>query len=93
MKLDPLLSRAAKLAKKRDYEGAMKILKEEEDRYNGSFKYYYLCAVINLYMGAFMEAKHYFERARKLKIKDINTLLGLSVLFVNRLDTVRAVDY
>ncbi|MDR2965098.1 MAG: hypothetical protein LBU88_04915 [Treponema sp.] len=65
MKLDPLLSRAAKFAKKRDYEAAMKILRDEEDRYNGAFKYYYLCGIICLYSGAFLEAKHYLERAKK----------------------------
>jgi tetratricopeptide (TPR) repeat protein len=93
MKIDPVLSKAARQAKKRDYEGALKILKSEEDRYYGSFKYYYLYAVICLYSGSFIEALTNFRHARQIKMKDPLTMLGLAVLYLKRLDTVQAVDY
>ena len=93
MKMDPLLNKAARLAKMRDYEGALKILKTEEDRYYGSFKYYYLYAVISLYSGSYIDALTYFRHARQIKLKDPLVMLGLAVLHLKRMDTVQAVDY
>jgi tetratricopeptide (TPR) repeat protein len=93
MKLDPLLSKAANLAKRRNYDGALKILKAEEGRYFGYFKYYYLYAVICLYSGAFEDALEYFHLARQIKMNDPSTLLGLAVISLWNMKTVRAVDY
>jgi len=93
MKLDPLLSKAARLAKKRDYEGALKILQDEEDRYSGSFKYYYLYAVICLHSGGFVDAIDNFRFAERIKLKDPSTMLGLAVYHLKHLNTVKAVDY
>jgi len=93
MKLDPLLSKAAGLAKKRKYEEALKILKDEEDRYNGLFKYYYLYALICLHSGSFVEAHEYFHFARQLKMKDPATLLGLALCSLREMKTARALDY
>jgi tetratricopeptide (TPR) repeat protein len=93
MKLDPLLSKAAGLAKKHKYEEALKILKDEEDRYSGLFKYYYLYAVICLHSGSFVEAHEYFHSARQQKMKDPGTLLGLALCCLRELKTARALDY
>jgi tetratricopeptide (TPR) repeat protein len=93
MKLDPLLSKAANLARSKNYEAALKTLKDEEDRYYGSFKYYYLYGVICLYSGAFVDALASFKQARNIKMKDPYTLLGLAVLHLKRMNTVQAVDY
>jgi len=93
MRTDPVLNKALILAKKRNYEGALKILKDEEDRYYGSFKYYYLYAVICLYSGSFAEAHSNFNLARKIKMKDPSTMLGLAVLYLKRMNTSQAVDY
>jgi len=93
MKYDPLLSKAAYMAKRRDYESALKLLKTEEDRYNGSFKYYYLCAVIYLHAGNFGEALTNFKIAKQIRIKDTSTMLGLAALYLKRMNTVQAVDY
>jgi tetratricopeptide (TPR) repeat protein len=93
MKLDPLLSKAARFARSKNYEGALKILKDEEDRYYGSFKYYYLYGVICLYSGAFVDALTSFRQAYNIKMKDPYTLLGLAVLHLKRMNTVQAVDY
>ena len=93
MKTDPLLSKAARLAKNRNFEDAIKILKAEEDRYYGSFKYYYLYAVISLHSGSFIDALAYFRQARQIKMKDPSVMMGLAVLHLKRMDTVQAVDY
>jgi len=93
MKLDPLLSKAARLARSNKYEIALKLLKDEEERYIGSFKYYYLCGVISLYSGAFLDAHSSFKQAFNIKPKEPNMLLGLAVLHLKRMDTVKAVDY
>ena len=93
MKGDPLLNKAAQLAKRREYESALKILKDEEDRYNGSFKYYYLYAVICLHSGSFVEALEFFRYARQIKGKDTKTLLGLAVLYLKRMNTAQALDF
>jgi len=76
----------------------MKILHGEEDRYHGAFKYYYLCGVICLHSGAFLEAKHYLERAKKIKMQDPCTMLGLAVLYIRGMGSKgtnisQAVDY
>jgi tetratricopeptide (TPR) repeat protein len=92
-KVDPVLNKAALLAKRREYESALKILKDEEDRYNGSFRYYYLYAVICLYAGSFAEAKKSFDNARKIKINDASVMLGHAILYLRRMDTGQAVEY
>jgi len=92
MNSDPLLTKAAILAKNRNYEGAFKILKDEEDRYNGSFKYYYLYGIISLHAGNFVEAHEYLQYANRIKFNDVSTLLGLAVLYLKRLNTVKTID-
>jgi tetratricopeptide (TPR) repeat protein len=93
MKLDPILSRAATLAKRRKFDNAIKLLKAEEDRYYGSFKYYYLLGIISLHSGATVEALTNFKQAQKIKMKDPSVMLALAVLFLKRMNTVQAVDY
>ncbi|MDR0322885.1 MAG: tetratricopeptide repeat protein [Treponema sp.] len=93
MKLDTVLAKASRLARRRDFEGALRTLKTEEDRYNGSFKYYYLFGLISLYAGSFGEALSNFRLARQIKMKDPLVLLGLAVLYLKRMNTVQAVDY
>jgi tetratricopeptide (TPR) repeat protein len=93
MKLDPILSKAARLARSRKYDEALKTLKAEEDRYYGSFKYYYIYGLISLYAGVYVDALSSFKQARQQKMKDPNTMLALAALYLKRMDTVQAVDY
>jgi len=93
MKFDSFLNKVAILAKKRDYDGALKALKDEEERYYGSFKYYYLYGIISLYAGNYAEAHENFNLARKIKINDPNLMLCFAVLYLKRMDTVQAVHY
>jgi hypothetical protein len=92
-KLDPILTNAARLAKKGNYNGAARILSTEVNRYHGSFSYYYLFGVTCLYAGDFGGAKTYFDLARKAKIRDPLVLLGQAVLYLRRGETNRAVEF
>ena len=93
MKIDPILGKAAGLAKRKDFDSAIKILKAQEDNYYGSFKYYYLYAVVCLYAGSFVEAHSNFKLARQIKMNDVSVMLGIASLYLKRMDTVQAVDY
>jgi tetratricopeptide (TPR) repeat protein len=94
MKIDPILNKAVILARKRNYEGALKILTDEEERYYGSYKYHYLYGLICLHAANYVEAKTFFERARKIKPKgDASLMLGFAILNLKRMDTVQAIDY
>ncbi|MDR0442048.1 MAG: tetratricopeptide repeat protein [Treponema sp.] len=93
MKTDPVLGKAARFVKSRDFQSASRILESEENRYYGSHKFYYLYAVTCLYSGDFGGALSFFRQARQIKMKDPDTLLGLAALFLHRMDTVQAVDY
>jgi tetratricopeptide (TPR) repeat protein len=93
MKFDPFLSKAVHIAKKRKYKEALKLLYPEEDRYYGSFKYYYLLAVICLHSGNHVEALLNYRQAEKIKMNDNSVKLGLAVLYLKRMETAKAVDY
>jgi len=93
MRLDSFLNNVTILAKKRNYEGALSVLKNEEERYYGSFKYYYLYGIICLYSGNYAEAHENFNLARKIKINDPNLMLCFAALYLRRMDTVQAVHY
>ena len=94
MKADPIINKALIFARKRNYEGALKILTDEEGRYYGSYKYNYLYGLICLHAANYVEAKTFFERARKIKqTGDASLMLGFAVLNLRRMDTVQAIDY
>ncbi|MDR1279062.1 MAG: tetratricopeptide repeat protein [Treponema sp.] len=93
MKLDPILTKATRLARSGNYNGAIKILTPEVNRYNGSFRYCYLMAVSCLHVGDFGGALAYFKAARDMKIRHPGVLLGFAVLYLRRGEIDRAVDF
>jgi tetratricopeptide (TPR) repeat protein len=93
MKLDPILTKATRLARSGKYEGAVKILLPEVSRYNGSFRYCYLMAVCGLHTGDFGGALSYFKAAREIKMRHPGVLLGFAALYLRRREIDRAVDY
>jgi len=93
MKTDPVLQKAAQLTKKHNYAGALSLLKADEERFYDSFKYYYLYGVISLYAGNYEDAQENFKFARKIKMQDPNTLLGLAIHSLRLTKTVQAVDF
>jgi len=92
VKLDPILTKATRLARRGRYGDAIHLLEPEVVRYHDSFRYYYLLAVSCLYSGDFGGAHTYFRRARELKIRDSDALIGLAALHLRRGETDRAVD-
>jgi tetratricopeptide (TPR) repeat protein len=93
MKLDPILTRAVRLARRGSYDAAVRTLEPEVNRYHDSFKYYYILGASCLRMGDFQGALLYFKRAREVRIRDPNAILGMAVLYLRRGETDRAVDY
>jgi len=89
---DPVLKKAVSLARKRDYDEAIKMLEAEALRYRDSYAYYYTLGQCCLYAGDFGGAFTYFSRAKSIKLQDPDILLGLAVLFLRRGETDRALD-
>jgi hypothetical protein len=92
MKLDPILTRAARLARRRKYGEAIDSLLPEVVRYHDSFRYHYIMGVCCLHLGDFSSAFDYLKRARAIKMRDPSVLLGLAALFLRRGQTDRALD-
>jgi tetratricopeptide (TPR) repeat protein len=93
MKLDPILTKAIRLARRGGYDAAIRTLEPEVNRYHDSFKYYYILGVSCLKVGDFQGALTYFKLAREIRIREPNALLGMAVLHLRRGETDRAVDY
>ena len=92
MKLDPILTKAVRLARKGNYDSAIKTLETEANRYYGSFTYYYVLGVSYLHSNIFGLALTYIKLAAEQKMREPNTLLGLAALYLNHGDTDKAVD-
>jgi tetratricopeptide (TPR) repeat protein len=93
IKLDIILTKAVRLARKRKYDAAIQTLEVEATRYYGSYTYYYLLGLAYLQSNIFGRALTYFRlAAEQRKMKDPYSLLGLAALYLNHGDTDRAVD-
>ena len=92
MKLDPILTKSVQLARRRKYGESIKTLEIEANSYYGSFNYYYILGVAYLHSGVFGVALTYLKHAIEQKMRDVNALLGLAVLYLNHGDTDKAVD-
>jgi tetratricopeptide (TPR) repeat protein len=86
------LSRANCLARRGNFDGAIKLLKAEEDRYLRSPLYYYLLGLCYLHTGVYGNALENFKLARQQKLRDPLILLGLAALYLNHGATDQAVD-
>ena len=84
--------RATRLARLGKYEGAIRILEPEANRYYGSYTYYYLLGTCYLYTRVHGNALAYYKLAREIKMRETSVLLGLGALYLNHGDTDRAVD-
>ncbi|MCL2094266.1 MAG: tetratricopeptide repeat protein [Treponema sp.] len=93
MRLDPILSRAVRLAKKANYDGAIKILEAEaHNRYYGNFTFYYILGLSYLKSRIYGVALRYLNLALERKLRDTNTILALAAVYLNHGDTDKAVD-
>jgi tetratricopeptide (TPR) repeat protein len=93
MRLDPILTRASRLARSGKYEAAIRTLEPEVNRYHGSFYYYYILGSSCLRTGDFGGALTYFRLAHETKMREPLAILGLAALFLRRGETERAVDF
>jgi len=89
---DTILKKAIFLAKRKKLDESIKMLEAEVFRYQDSHDYYYILGTSCLYAGDFGGAFTYFNRAKNIKFREPNTLLGLAVLFLRRGDTDKALD-
>jgi len=92
MKLDPILTKASRLARSGKYEAVIRLLQPEVNRYHGSFHYYYLLGVSCLHSGDTGGALTYFRLAHDTNRKNPLAILGLAVLYLRRGETDRSVD-
>jgi tetratricopeptide (TPR) repeat protein len=93
MKLDPILTRASRLARAGKHGAAIRVLEPEVNRYHGSFHYYYLLGVCCLHISDFGGALTWFRLAHDAKIRDPLARLGIAALYLRRGETDKAVDY
>jgi tetratricopeptide (TPR) repeat protein len=92
VKLDPILTKAARLVKRKRYGEAYKFLILEVNRYRDSYYYYYILGLSCLNTMDYGGAFDFFRRARQLKTREPGALLGLAILFLRRGDTDKALD-
>lgn len=92
MKLDPILTKAVRLARKKDYDGAIRTLEVEATRYYGSATYYYLLGLAYLHLRVFGRSLSYMKLAYEQRMRDPNILLCLAALYLNHGDTDRALN-
>jgi tetratricopeptide (TPR) repeat protein len=89
---DPLLRKAVNLTRRKKYDESVKMLEVEVFRYQDSFSYYQILGITCLYAGDFGGAHTYLSKAKNIKFRSPQTLLGLAVLFLRRGETDRALD-
>lgn len=89
---DRILSRAQKLLAARKLDDAIRTLEPEVVRYHDSFAYYHLLALACLHSGDYGGAHTYYRRAREIKMRSCDVLLGMAVLYLRRGDTNRAIS-
>ncbi|MCL2231893.1 MAG: tetratricopeptide repeat protein [Treponema sp.] len=92
MKLDAILTKATRFARKGKYDEAIKTLEIQVNRYYGSYTYYYLLGLSYLYSDIFGRALEYLRLASKQNMRDPYALLGLAALYLNHGDTDKAVN-
>jgi hypothetical protein len=92
MKLDPTLTKATRLLRRGKYGDVITLLQPEVVGYHDSFNYYYILGSACLRAGDLGGAFTYFKRARDIKMREPQVLLGMAVYYLQRGDTERAVD-
>jgi len=93
MRKSRLITRAVRLGRRRRYDDAIKLLEAEDNREAGSFTCKYTLGALYLRTGVMGRAFSYFREAQEQKTRDPLVLLGMAVMYLNRGDTARAVDF
>ncbi|MDR1362671.1 MAG: tetratricopeptide repeat protein [Spirochaetaceae bacterium] len=87
-----VLTKAARLARRGDYETAIQLLESEVYNYRDSFMFFYLLGLCCLYSGNYGGAHDYLTRAREIKTREPSVLLAMAALYVKRADSRRAIS-
>lgn len=86
-------SNARDFMRRRKFSDAITVLQSGEKYYDRTFDYWLLLGTAYLYSGDAGSAWANFEAARKIKMTDVNLLLGQAAIFLRRGDTDRALQY
>ena len=84
--------KAIKLYRHRKYSKVIQILEPQVFRFRESFTFFCLLGMSCLHVGDIGGAYSYLNRAHDLNDKDIDTLLGLAVVYLRKQDTQKALS-
>ncbi len=84
--------KAVKLYRHRKYTKVIQILEPQVFRFRESFTFFYLLGMSCLHVGDIGGAYSYLNRAHDLNEKEVNTLLGLAVVYLRKHDTQKALS-
>lgn len=87
------LDLAKSLLRRRKFSLAITYLESRSDIYENDFEYLVTLGIACLYVGDVGNAMGYFGRARRIRINDVNLLLGQAAVFLRRGDTRTAMEY
>lgn len=88
-----LIEKAEKKLSQRKFNEVKSMLESNVIHYRDSFYFFYLLGTACLYANDFQGAKAYYQRARGIKIRDPNLLLGQAALYLRRCDVPSALEY
>ncbi len=87
-----LIQKANRLLKGRKFKAVVGMLQPQVFKFRSSFRYYYLLGVSCLYSTDIKGADSYLNRASQLKDDDVNCLLGLAAVHLNRMEFEEAIE-
>lgn len=79
--------------KRRKFSKVITLLEANEEMYEGVFECFYLLGTACLYVGDTGNASRYYRKAREIRIRDVNLLLGQAAIYLKRGDTANALQY
>ncbi len=88
---DRLIQKANRLLKGRKFKAVIGMLEPQVFKFRSSFQYYYLLGVSCLYSADIKGADSYLNRAIQLKSDDVDCLLGLAAVHLNRREYEEAI--
>jgi tetratricopeptide (TPR) repeat protein len=86
------LAQAEHFIRRKKYDKAIRLLDADDNRFADTFRSKYLCALAYLRSGAYGMAFNYFESAKRERMLDPDTLLGMACAYIAHGDTDKAVD-
>ncbi len=84
--------KAVRLYKRKKYSKVIQLLEPQVFRFRESFTFFHLLGMSCLQVGDIGGAYSYLNRAHDLNPRDINTLLGLAVIYLKKQDTQKALS-